>query len=441
MFHKRFALALALALIAGPSWAQNITCPTRPPGDSSNACASTAFVATAAVNLLPLNNTWLGTQDFKGGVTFDGKPNVWNQNAHWTGPVGGVAGQGASIDLFTVPPANYTGISGYVQPWAFSPTTGALSGDVTRAANIMNFTTLVGPQWLETGLAVNSTLNTGHVYDWVTTSSYNAGDYVFGVGVNIYTTASNCVTANNEPSGTGTTIDGTCTWTFVALDIFYGKMGASFFTLVSGSKAPSAAWGIYDDFTILGTVPGGSNYGHFWAAEEIAVTNGGPDANPNTDGMYGLLIDGFVVNRGIAAISVSPQTTTTFAWHVGLVLHAWAGSDYGIWDQGNSPVSFYSSGAHTGSSILDASTSGAFLHSTGHYSYAFLDESTSTFGINLSGTYSNSQIIGTGWSVNPAGNGVLHAMQITAIPTSAGSGGLYVCVDTSGNTYKKSACP
>lgn len=28
-----------------------------------------------------------------------------------------------------------------------------------------------------------------------------------------------------------------------------------------------------------------------------------------------------------------------------------------------------------------------------------------------------------------------------ALPTSAGSGGIYVCVDTSGNLYKKSACP
>lgn len=32
-------------------------------------------------------------------------------------------------------------------------------------------------------------------------------------------------------------------------------------------------------------------------------------------------------------------------------------------------------------------------------------------------------------------------LSIAGIPTSAGSGGLYVCVDTSGNTYKKSSCP
>ena len=44
---KRLGLALALALWAGPALAQNVTCSTRPSGDSSNACASTAFVQSA----------------------------------------------------------------------------------------------------------------------------------------------------------------------------------------------------------------------------------------------------------------------------------------------------------------------------------------------------------------------------------------------------------
>lgn len=44
-----FKWALLLSLLwATPVWAQNPTCPTRPPGDSSNSCASTAFVNTPA---------------------------------------------------------------------------------------------------------------------------------------------------------------------------------------------------------------------------------------------------------------------------------------------------------------------------------------------------------------------------------------------------------
>lgn len=44
---KKLLLALAFTLVAGSAAAQNPTCPTRPLGDSSNACASTAFVQAA----------------------------------------------------------------------------------------------------------------------------------------------------------------------------------------------------------------------------------------------------------------------------------------------------------------------------------------------------------------------------------------------------------
>src|SRR5689334_22782137 len=42
---KRLLFALLLTLVATSANAQ--TCPTRPPGDNSNACASTAFVHNA----------------------------------------------------------------------------------------------------------------------------------------------------------------------------------------------------------------------------------------------------------------------------------------------------------------------------------------------------------------------------------------------------------
>lgn len=57
----RKILALALLLLASPAWAQNPTCPTRPPGDSSNACASTAFVQNAiATPPLPHTHIFVG---------------------------------------------------------------------------------------------------------------------------------------------------------------------------------------------------------------------------------------------------------------------------------------------------------------------------------------------------------------------------------------------
>jgi hypothetical protein len=45
-------ILLALALISSPATAQNVTCATRPVGDSSNACASTAFVQNSATSIV-----------------------------------------------------------------------------------------------------------------------------------------------------------------------------------------------------------------------------------------------------------------------------------------------------------------------------------------------------------------------------------------------------
>lgn len=49
-------LLLALLLTSAPAWAQNIQCPTRTAGDSSNACASTAFVTGAITIATTLTN-------------------------------------------------------------------------------------------------------------------------------------------------------------------------------------------------------------------------------------------------------------------------------------------------------------------------------------------------------------------------------------------------
>ncbi len=92
---KRF-LALLFSLVASAALAQNVQCPTRPAGDNTNACASTAFVlnqiasgsglvnsitnadgtltiapttgaAIASLNLTHAN-TWTALQTFNGGI-------------------------------------------------------------------------------------------------------------------------------------------------------------------------------------------------------------------------------------------------------------------------------------------------------------------------------------------------------------------------------------
>lgn len=55
------AVFVAWALCSGPATAQNVTCATRPPGDSSNACASTAFVqGTISTPLLTQGYIFVG---------------------------------------------------------------------------------------------------------------------------------------------------------------------------------------------------------------------------------------------------------------------------------------------------------------------------------------------------------------------------------------------
>lgn len=67
---KRFGLGFLLALaLATPAAAQNVQCPTRPPGDNSNACASTAFVTTSTANIFAQPHTWTAEQTFAGGTS------------------------------------------------------------------------------------------------------------------------------------------------------------------------------------------------------------------------------------------------------------------------------------------------------------------------------------------------------------------------------------
>lgn len=83
----------------------------------------------------------------------------------------------------------------------------------------------------------------------------------------------------------------------------------------------------------------------------------------------------------------------------------------------------------------DQSNSNTSLLINGSHSYA-LDVSGATMSSGFANCGSNvCSFIGAG------GVSIAATLNIGGIPTSAGGGGLYVCIDTSGNTYKKSACP
>lgn len=255
----------------------------------------------------------------------------------------------------------------------FCPTTGCITG-TTQTAILGTFNTVLTGAKLETGYAFNSTLSTGYVFNWSASTAFTAGQEVFGTNQGVWVeTVPSCVTGTiGFPPSTPPAspfADGTCSWTLEQSVLFYGKIGASFFTSVTGSLAPSASWGIYNDFTIMPGTP----VLNFWAAEEIAVSNQGHACSIGSQSCSGLLIDGFVTNPGTFAINIAPQGTTA-AWHYGLYMGPFSASDgdIGLNDSGSQYA-------------IVSGNIGTVTHSTA----AFGEFSTSPLGLNLAGTYSS----------------------------------------------------
>lgn len=69
-------LAIFALLWATPAFAQNPTCPTRPLGDSTNACASTAFVQSAIQSIIDAGLPLATTSQLYGGSGTAGQANV-----------------------------------------------------------------------------------------------------------------------------------------------------------------------------------------------------------------------------------------------------------------------------------------------------------------------------------------------------------------------------
>ncbi len=85
-----FAVAVLAALWLGvaPAAAQNMTCPTMPAGDASNACASTAFVGN------PASINFAGNQVMTGSWPGNSAPS--NSKIYWLGSLTGVCNNGGN---------------------------------------------------------------------------------------------------------------------------------------------------------------------------------------------------------------------------------------------------------------------------------------------------------------------------------------------------------
>lgn len=116
-----------------PVWAQNPTCPTRPATDSSNSCASTAFVHSVLPGQIPLTQSHifvgdasnlatdygsLATFSTNGTLTFAPTANTYTQvlNSTQSSPTSGSTAGPLSYNYFTINnQANVTGAAGSSQ--------------------------------------------------------------------------------------------------------------------------------------------------------------------------------------------------------------------------------------------------------------------------------------------------------------------------------------
>src|SRR6266436_2064464 len=162
----RRLLALLFSLVANTALAQNVQCPTRPAGDNTNACASTAFVQQNPVvtiaafggkcdnivdNTTPLNNALASLTGTGGNVLFPPGKCRFNSGITFNYPAGifsvGLFGSGQDATILTWPNAsggitfNYNGTasSSHIRDLSFTTgtTTGGNAINLQLSASIM----------------------------------------------------------------------------------------------------------------------------------------------------------------------------------------------------------------------------------------------------------------------------------------------------------------
>lgn len=113
---KRFLLTLTLCLCPELSWAANSMCPTRPAGDSTNACASTAFTTNGIA------------------ANFSSPP-----------PLGNITPN--TVAATTLSASGLVSGAGFTSLFASPPPIGATAPGTIAATNLSNTGTFVSPQF------------------------------------------------------------------------------------------------------------------------------------------------------------------------------------------------------------------------------------------------------------------------------------------------------
>lgn len=191
--------------------------------------------------------------------------------------------------------------------YSFYPTVGFNAGDHQRAQNYVSFVPSQNATISETGISINSTMNSGFARTWAVSTYFNLNDYIDVNGsVYVNTQAGTSASSGNGPSGTGSGIaDGNAIWNWVCNDQCNAKIPL-FISATAGSSA-GKVWAADVDLVLQS----GWN-GQFAAAFESDITN---NSGANCGGCQNFFATGDPgANTVQAAYSAYDPSSTLNSW-------------------------------------------------------------------------------------------------------------------------------
>lgn len=425
MFKWIIATLLWLVL-ASPAAAQNTTCATRPAGDSSNACASTAFVnggSSPAIGKFTPNLPIIGgpTGYFAQGTrsgnttlfpTIDGTP---------------VSGQCPVYDSFggflstpCTPSGSGNVSAGTIGQLAIYTGTTTVAGTTTGAGVITAIGNAIGAASGLAALDSNTRLNNFETNsDWLATYAYGQSAAMVGLGaVNDGGITGAARTSQNTTGGGGIAMLGGAFWGFAD----------------GGSFPANPVWGLYAECRAFSTSTSG-----YCAGSEIEITNfkGGTQpvvTDPYNSEATGATFGLHVASGGgctVASPCYNPITgltnlTTPLVASSALTISSNSGSVYGLFNNG---IVFSCGSVGTTDCSGNGSGNAMAMYSGLNLTW-FSPGNSQIFQIAASGTRTGGSVA---WG--PSG------LNFGGLVTSGAGGGLYLCIDSAGTVYKKASCP
>lgn len=262
---------------------------------------------------------------------------------------------------------------------AATPTWGRLA-DVATGALLASGGVGVSPGWCTTCTVPNLTVSTS----LTVTGTFTATGLVTNADL------TNSATTVN---GTSCALGSTCTVTAAAGTLTGTTLNSTVVTSSLTSVGTLAGLTSSDTISITGAATGGGNFisatsSNTGGTNSFVITNSGTISNAATVAQFlvGLNVGTGAYAQFLAAGGASPAAQ--FIARSGLTGGFIVGADAG-------PIKFLS----VGSNVLD-------------------------YAVTTAGTWT-----------------IANSVAMTGLPTSAGGGGLTVCVDTTGKLYKKASCP